>query len=84
MSELILLFFIRKGSLIAEFTVLFSYIDSFQLVYLMDSLEVGQAFQIFDGKIAISLQTTSNFSALTGNIIINFDRYKIAEKLLFF
>ena len=56
----------RNGSVIADFTVIFSHLDTIQLIYLMEHFEPNNILEILYGKIAISSNTMNRFESLQG------------------
>ncbi|XP_066930169.1 uncharacterized protein [Clytia hemisphaerica] len=53
---------LRSGSVITDMTITFQHLDSFQLIFMMDSFDNGQVFEIRGGKISITFDKPSNFS----------------------
>lgn len=66
-SQMRLILF-RKGSVVASFTLYFNALDSFQVLFLMDAVDVDHTL----GKMPVvqSNQTTANFSSSSGQSLI--------------
>ena len=59
-----------RDSVIADFTVTFSHLDTIQLIYLLEHFEPNNVLEIFDGKIVISSNPNNTFSSAQGTHLL--------------